>query len=132
MDNLEKLIFLEITNKQFTKFPDSEYFATYQSLTKEEKDQFSLYSNEIHNIWNYINAMPVENVIDNVNINSVNDYNNSVDQISELILKTCNDFKLNLKDEITPEFKEIVIRVLGHDFYKKTFERKDDTITESF
>jgi hypothetical protein len=123
MDNLEKLIFLEITNKQFTKFPDAEYFATYEALTKREQNQFSLYSNEIHNIWNYINAMPVENVIDNVNINSVNNYNNSVNQISELILKTCNDFKLNLKDEIIPEFKESVIRVLGHDFYKRTFER---------
>jgi hypothetical protein len=123
MNQLEKLIFLEITNKKFTKFPNSEYIKTHNLLLPEEQNKFSKYSQEIHQIWNYINSMPLKNIIDNKNVNSILDYNNLVASVSDLILKICNDFELSLKNEISPNFKENVIRKLGIDFYKKHFEK---------
>ncbi|GAA4299604.1 hypothetical protein [Aestuariibaculum suncheonense] len=35
---LEKMLFFELTNKQFSKFPNSEYYATYNILKEEFKD----------------------------------------------------------------------------------------------
>lgn len=56
MDNLEKLIFLEITNKQFTKFHNSEYYNTIKLLSEAEQNEFYKLADEIHLIWNNLNA----------------------------------------------------------------------------
>ena len=86
MYNLEKLMFLEMTNKQFSKLPNDEYYTTFKSLTPDELKISVKLSSELHNIWNYINSEPIENVLDNTNVNSIEDYHNSIAPVSDLIL----------------------------------------------
>jgi len=50
-NQFEKMVFLELTNKQFSKFPNSEYYETYKKLNQEDKELIDTeISNEIHQI----------------------------------------------------------------------------------
>jgi len=119
MEKLEKLVFLEITNKQFGKFPNSEYFKTFNELSQEVKDEFGLkISKEIHDIWTRINIKQREG-IDKYSINSIDDYIEYISPVNEIILKVMNDYGLTLKNEITEEFKNAVKKILGEDYLRK-------------
>ncbi len=119
MNKIEKLVFLEITNKQFTKFPNTDYHDTFNSLNSAEQQEFSKLYHEIHTIFNQINSPAIENV--KKAYSSVHEYI-SAHQVSPIIIKVINDFDLSLKDQITPEFKNLVIKRMGENFYKTHFE----------
>jgi hypothetical protein len=118
MNNLEKLLFLEITNKQFTKMQTSDYYATLKLLSDSEKDEFYDLANEIHTIWNYLNIPP--NITLSKNYNSFDEYKNEIN-VSSKIIKIINDFNLNLKDNISDELKKSIISSFGRDFYDQNF-----------
>lgn len=122
MNQLEKLIFLEVTNKQINKLPNSSYFEAYRELNQSERKVFAEYVREIHEIWNFINSKPVLNALDNEGVNTIFDYNEFVSPVSNQILQVCTDFELTLKNEISSEFKQNIIKILGIEFYKKHFE----------
>jgi DUF4097 and DUF4098 domain-containing protein YvlB len=83
MNPFEKLVFLEMTNKQFGKLQNSEYLETYGNLTEKEKDQLdSKISNEIHEIWTWINSKQRKKV-DKSEVNSIEDYNELISPVSE-------------------------------------------------
>jgi len=112
---LEKLLLLELTNKQFGKFPNLEYYETYQTLSKEEKDKIDYkISNEIHLIWSYINGKML--LINKKNVNSIFEYNDLIQPVSPIILKVAEEFDIKLKNELTLEFRNAIIMVFGQDF----------------
>ena len=118
MDHLDKLIFLEITNKQFTKFPDSDYYKTIEFLSEAEKDEFYKLADEIHSIWNNLNTPP--NLTMNKVYNTFDEYRSEI-KVSSKIIKVMNDFNLDLKDKMSDEVKKSIIALLGKDFFDKTF-----------
>ena len=125
MDNLEKLVFLEITNKQFGRLPNSEYFNTFNELSQEEKDEFGLkISKDIHDMWNRINAKHRPD-IDKFNITSIEDYIENISPVSDIIIKVTDDYGLTLKNEITEKFKNAVRNILGEDYLRKFLEGKE-------
>ncbi len=94
---LEKLVLLELTNKKFGKFPNLEYYETYQTLSKEEKDKIDYkISNEIHLIWSYINGKML--LINKKNVNSIFEYNDLIQPVSPIILKVAEEFDIKLKN----------------------------------
>ncbi len=72
MNNLEKLLFFEITNKQFGNQAEN-YLETYKSLSALEKERFSELSDEVHHLWNTINGK-THSISGGKEINSVDDY----------------------------------------------------------
>ncbi|WP_055447097.1 hypothetical protein [Lacinutrix mariniflava] len=116
MNTFEKIVFLEMTNKQFAKLPDSEYYATYNKLTEEEKDVIDLnISNEIHEIWTRINTKQRKG-IHKTEINSIEEYNELITPISTVVLRVSSDFGITLKNEVTDKFKNEVINIFGKDY----------------
>ena len=120
MNNIEKLVFLEMTNKQFTKFPNSEYLNTYKNLSETKRTEFHILSEEVHQIWNKINSTNFED-IENYSINSIEEFNERIRPVSDIILKISSDFDLTLKNEISEKFKERVIKLFGKDFFDNLF-----------
>lgn len=118
MDNLDKLFFLKITNKQFTKFPDSEYYKTLELLSEMDKDEFYKLADEVHSIWNNLNTPP--NLTMNKVYGSFDEYRDEI-EVSSRITKIMNDFNLDLKDKMSNEVKKSIIALLGKDFFDKTF-----------
>ena len=112
MNNLEKIIFLRITWRQFGKLNEKEYYDTYSLLSQEEKHLIGKLDSEIHDIYNYINTNFKEKII----VDSIQEYNDKIKSVSEIILNVSNDFNLSLKTEITEEFKSIIIKRFGKDF----------------
>lgn len=119
MDNLNKLIFLEITNKQFTKSPDSDYYKTLELLPEVDKEEFYKLADEIHDIWNNLNT-PKNFTVNYKVYSSFDEYKDEI-EVSSRISKIINDFNLNLKDEMSDELKKSIIALLGKDFFDKTF-----------
>lgn len=124
MNNLEKMLFLEMTNIQFRESPNSVYYSSYKALSQKEKEQFTELYRELHNIWNYINSKPVLNVIDNRGIDSVADYNEKVAKVDRMILQVSRDFELAMKNEMNEELKNAIISFFGIDFYNQRFAKK--------
>jgi hypothetical protein len=120
MNNLDKLIFLEITNKQFGKFPNSEYFKTLKLLSESEADELNKLANEIHDIWNNLNTPPKLTM--NKVYGSFNEYSDEI-VVSPKISRIMNDFNLDLKNKMSEEVKKAIISLLGQDFFDKTFEQ---------
>lgn len=118
MDNIEKLLFLEITNKQLTKFPNRDFLDTYSSLTEEEQDEFASLSREIHSIWNSINGPEVLNAN-----KKYSDFNHfaSEHEVSDRIVQVMTDFNLTLRTEISNELKETIIKYFGQAYYDEHF-----------
>jgi hypothetical protein len=115
MDKIEKLVFLEITNKQFTKFPSSDFYETYNLLNDEEQTEYSKISNEIHSIWNRMNTPEILNA--NKKYNSIHEFI-SENEVSPIIVKVINDFNLDLKTEISEQTKIISKKILEINFKK--------------
>lgn len=118
MDNFEKIVFLEMTNKQFSKFPEQEYFKTYNLLTQEEQIIFSKISAEIHQIWNYINTNQIVG-LEKFNIETLEQYNEKVSPISDIILKVSLEFGITLEREISEKLKKSILCVFGKDYLDK-------------
>ena len=119
MDNLDKLIFLEITNKQFTKFENSDYYKTLELLPEIEKEEFYKLTEEIHEIWNNLNT-PKNFPINYKVYNSFDEYSGEI-KVSPRISKIMNDFNLNLKNEMSDELRKSIISFFGKDFFDETF-----------
>ena len=117
MDYLEKILFIELTCQQLG-IPDTnhpEFFSTWDNLCENEKKIYAKLTNEIHQIWTYIN-MPI--MIDiKKKVNSVFEYNEFIQPVDKKILSVCNDFGISLKEELTDKFKETVKAVLGKDYF---------------
>lgn len=109
---LEKLLFLEMTWKQFGKLNESEYYKTIKLLSEEELSLSIKLRNELHNIYNHINV----NYTDRVNVDSILEYHELVSPVSEIILKVSLDFGLTLKGEVSEEFKKAILDILGKDY----------------
>lgn len=118
MDNIEKLLFLEITNKQLTKFPNKDFLETYASLTEEQQSEFSSLSREIHSIWNSLNGPEVLNA--SKKYEDINHFASEND-VSEKIMKVLDDFDLNLKTEMSSDLKEAIIKHFGQNYYDEHF-----------
>lgn len=121
MDNLEKILLIEIVNKQFGKLPTnhSEYFLTYNSLTEEEKDRYHLLVSKIHDYWNYIN-LPKFIAEHLVRVNSIFEYNEKIAEVDKTILAICKDFNLTLQNERDEETESLLKKFLG-DRYNDLF-----------
>lgn len=121
MKNLEKLLFLEFTNKQYSKFPNKEYSDIYNILSELEKSEFAILSREIHEIWNYINSPSIKNVIDNSDCKSIKDYSNKFGNVNEKLLQIADDFDINLETKIDEKFKDTIITIFGKDYFENNF-----------
>jgi hypothetical protein len=108
-NNLEKLLFLEMTRKQFGELNESEYYKTINELNEEESKLSVKLLNELHEIYNYVNVR----FADRINVNSINEYNELVFPVSDIILKVSSDFNLTLKGEISQEFKNAMLKIFG-------------------
>ncbi|MCB0465580.1 MAG: hypothetical protein KDC78_07890 [Aequorivita sp.] len=116
MNTFEKIVFLEMTNKQFAKLPNSEYFELYKKLDENEKNHIDLnISNEIHEIWTWINTKQRKE-IHKTKINSIEEYNELIAPVSEIILSVSKEFGITLKNEVTEQFKNAVTSILGKDY----------------
>jgi hypothetical protein len=116
MNTFEKIVFLEMTNKQFAKFQDSEYYETYKKLTAEEKDIIDLkISKEIHEIWSWINSKQRKG-IHKMEISSIEEYNEHISPVSEIILSVSSDFGLSLKRELSEKFKNAIMNMFGKEY----------------
>ena len=111
-NNLEKLLFLEITWKQFGKLNESEYYKTIKELNEEESKLSVKLRNELHEIYNHINVR----FADRINVDSIHQYDEFVSPVSEIILKVASDFNLTLKGEISQEFKNAMLKIFGKDY----------------
>ncbi|TAF11512.1 MAG: hypothetical protein EAZ75_00710 [Flavobacteriia bacterium] len=111
-NNLEKLLFLEITWKQFGKLNESEYYKTIKELNEEESKLSVKLRNELHEICNHINVR----FADRINVDSIHQYDEFVSPVSEIILKVSSDFNLTLKGEISQEFKNAMLKIFGKDY----------------
>jgi hypothetical protein len=117
MNYLEKMLFIDLTCYQLgitdTRHPD--FIATWDSLSNEEKNQYAKLTNEIHQIWTYIN-MPL--MVDiKKRVNSVFKYNEIIQPVDKRILTVCSDYEITLNEEFTEEFKATAKRVLGKDYF---------------
>ncbi len=112
MNNLEKIIFLRITWRQFGKLNDKEYYDTYSLLSEEEKHLMGRLDSEIHEIYSYINT----NFKEKIFVDSIQEYNDKIKSVSEIILNVSNDFDLSLKPEITEELKLAIFKKFGKDY----------------
>lgn len=122
MDNLEKLIFLEITNKQLTKALDANYYKTLKLLSEIEKDEFDELVKEIDEIWDNLNTPKNFTVFFKV-YKSFDDYKNEI-IVSPRIIKVMNDFNLDLKDKISEQSKKLIITKMGKDFFDQNFDNQ--------
>lgn len=118
MDKLEKLIFLEITNRQFTKFHNKDFFDTYKELNEQEQNKLSELTREIHSIWNVLNGPAVLNA--SKKYASFQDFH-SENKVSPEIVKVIEDFGLTLKTEISEELKNAIIKHLGQGYFDENF-----------
>ena len=121
MNNLEKLLFLEFTNKQYSKFPNKEYYDVYNILSEIEKSEFTMLAREIREIWNYINSPSIKNVIDNSDCKSIKDYNNKFGNVNEKILQIARDFEINLETKMDEKFKNNIISLFGKEYFENNF-----------
>lgn len=120
MQALEKMLFLEITSKQFTKLPGEEYYNTWGLLSEEEKKHFGQLSREVHQVWTHLNSKPIAGVFTK-RANTIEEYNVNVQPISAEILNMARDYDLTLQDEITDEFKNAYIKIFGKDSFNRLF-----------
>jgi len=122
MNNFEKFIFLELTWKQFAKLDSSDYYKTIASLSKQEEELSIKMSNEIHEIYNYLNS----NFEGRKKVDSIFEYNEQVSPVSDLILKVASDFELTLKGEISEEFKKAIFDILGKEYLDRFLDQTNN------
>ncbi|WP_456463065.1 hypothetical protein [Lutibacter sp.] len=119
INQLEKIVFLELTNKQFSKLPNSVYYETYENLKQKEKDLiYPEISNEIHQIWTCINTKKL-NDSENLRVKSINEYNDLIHPVSEIVLKVSTDYNITLKNELSEKFLKAIRETLGQGFLER-------------
>lgn len=121
MNNFEKIVLMEMCNKQFTKFPNKEYYDTLEKLSESEKIKFHNLSNEIHDIWNKINGVSPDG--SHLNVNSMEEYDEKINPISKIILQVSKDFEITLKDEPSEKYRETIIRLFGKGYLDELLEK---------
>lgn len=119
--NLEKLVFLEMTNKELAQLPNQDYFDTYKLLSENEKEYFGALSRQIHNIWTELNTKSIPNVHTKL-ADTIMEYNDSIESVDPLILKCHSEYGITLKRTMNDKFKAALIKFLGKGFYDKHFE----------
>ncbi len=117
---LEKLVFLEMTNKELTILPTPEYLETFKRLTESEKSHFGLISKQIHLIWNHINVDSIPNMHTKI-ADTIDEYNDKVENIDPLILKCHHDYGITLKRTMNEKFKAAIIKFFDKDFFDNHF-----------
>tara|TARA_R110001606_G_scaffold95478_1_gene211263 strand:+ start:61 stop:474 length:414 start_codon:yes stop_codon:yes gene_type:complete len=114
----EKMIFLEMKYKQLWTIPKNEedfkdYWKVYKSLSMEEKDLINTkLFHEIHKIWNYINSKNIDGTRRH-QINSILEYHNNVEKVSEIILKISKEYNITLKYKMPEKLKNAIKYGLG-------------------
>ena len=122
--NLEKIVFLDMTNKVIPTLPNSDYFKTYSSLTEEEKEYHGRLSRQIHRIWTEINTPSISGLREKI-ANSIEEYDKLVEKVDYVIMNCSQDFGLTLKkQQMDEKAKAAIIKLLGIDFYRTHFEQK--------
>lgn len=118
MDNLEKLLFLDITSRQFGNLDTGnfDFISIWESMNEAKKVEYTLLSKEIHEIWSFIN-MPIIVELGSKRVNSVWKYNECVHPVNQKILSICNDFSLSFKEELSIEYVIAAKKVLGDDYF---------------
>jgi hypothetical protein len=119
--NLEKLVFLEMTNKEMALLPNKDYYETFKALSENEKKYFGSLSRQIHNIWTHINTQSIPNVFTK-QADTIVEYHECVEKVDQLILKCHYDYGTTLKRTMNEKLKEAIIKFLGRDFYDNNFE----------
>lgn len=115
--NLEKIVFLQMRNKQFAKFPNREYDDTLKKLSENEETIFNrILCQEIHQIWSYLNCRQI-NYKGKPVVHTVHEYDKFIKPVSEIILKVSAKYSLTLKDEVSAEFKSTLKLLFGEDYY---------------
>lgn len=120
--NFEKLVFLEMTNKEMSLLPNPDYIDIYKELSQNEKEHFGNISRQIHNIWTEINTNEIPNVKTKL-ADSIEEYDTAIEKVDPAILKCNADFGITLKGQINPKFKEALIKFLGKEFWQMHFEK---------
>jgi hypothetical protein len=114
---LEKILFIDLTchqiGKPTTEHP--EFIPLWESLSKQEKDEYVKLSADIHEIWTYVN-LPKPIVAELKQVNSIFEYHQQIKPVSEHLLTICKDFEITLKEELTAEFLEAAKRIMGKDY----------------
>ena len=119
--NLEKLVFLEMTNKEIAKLPNQDYFDTYKMLSEKEKEYFGALSRQIHKIWSLLNTQSIPDFKVKV-AETIIDYNDNIEPIYPLILKCHSDYGITLRRVMNVKYKAALIKFLGKDFYDNNFD----------
>ena len=133
MNNLEKILFLEMgayqydnlccDNPEYVKTyklcgDNPEYVKTYKLLNGSEIALWVKYSQEIHDIYSYINSGTVKNVKEII-VNNVYEYNEKICPISNIIMNLINNYNFTLIPEISEEFKNAYINMFGKSSFDK-------------
>ena len=117
MDYIEKILFIDLTCHQLgvadTNHPD--FITTWEKLSEVEKNQYVNLTNQIHQIWNYVNMSKMINL--DKRVNSVFEYDEFIQPVDERILTVCRDFGITLKEELTDEFKATAKKIFGKDYF---------------
>jgi predicted transcriptional regulator len=121
MNPFTKMLFLELTNKQFVKMANDDYYTTWRVLTEQEKQKFGELSREIHQIWTHLNSKSIPELFKK-SATTVAEYNELIERISPEILDVVRDFNLTLYNEMDPTFKEAYIRLFGKESFDRNFQ----------
>jgi hypothetical protein len=118
---LEKLVFLEMTNRDMSLLPNQEFYDTYNLLNEAEKIRYYAIKNQVDNILRHIKTESILNAHTKI-ADSILEYNELVEKVDPLIIKCHKDFGVTLKGTNNEKFKEAIICILGRDFYEKHFK----------
>ncbi len=124
MFKIEKALFLELTHWQFGKwYILREMLDLLESFNESEKTLYLMLKEEARGIFNYINSPNVLNVVNNEGVDSIFDFNDKVETVSETLLEFCKGFGITLKkDDMTEEYKKAIIDILGLEFFEKHYK----------
>jgi len=123
---IEQLLFLELTNKQFVRFPDTKYYSLWDSLSVPDKAYFAKLTNEIHMIYNYVNS-PRMGDMDLSDILSIQDYDQKIEKVTPIILQVAKDYDLTVKNTVSEQTKNAIRNMFGQDFLDEFLRKNKET-----
>lgn len=121
MNNIEKALFLDMRQYQYSVSEESEILSAYRVMTEDEKNEYHRLSRELHEIWNYINAPVVLNVHPDDGVKTVKAFHEKIRPVSDVILKVADDFGFSLKKTMTKKEKAAMIAILGENYFNQKF-----------